>query len=73
MKAMVLEAIGRPLSLIGRETPAPGPGQVRVKVAACAVCRTNLHVVDGELPHPRLPVIPGHEIIGRIVSISFGG
>ncbi|MBN9280560.1 MAG: zinc-dependent alcohol dehydrogenase family protein, partial [Hyphomicrobium sp.] len=52
--------------------PAPGPGQVRVKVAACGVCRTDLHIVDGELTEPKLPIIPGHEIVGRIESVGDG-
>jgi len=62
---MVLEQQGRPL--VGREVadPEPGPGQVLVAVRACGVCRTDLHVVDGELPHPRLPLIPGHQIVGE--------
>ena len=48
--------------------PQPGPDQLLIKIAACAVCRTDLHVVDGELPNPKLPIIPGHEIVGRVVS-----
>lgn len=72
MKAMVLEAIGRPLKLIERELPSPGPGQALVEVAACAVCRTDLHVVDGELPYPKLPLIPGHEIVGRVIALGDG-
>ena len=66
MKAMVLEAVGRPLRLVEREMPRPGPGQVLVEIAACAVCRTDLHVIDGDLPHPKLPLVPGHEIVGRV-------
>jgi len=50
----------------------PGPGQIRVKVSACGVCRTDLHVIDGELPHPLVPIIPGHEIVGRIDAIGAG-
>lgn len=72
MRAMVL---GRPGELLRREErprPEPGPGQVLVKVSACGVCRTDLHVVDGELPDPALPVIPGHEIVGRVVSAGEG-
>jgi len=53
-------------------TPGPGPGQVLVKVAACGVCRTDLHVVDGDLSEPRLPIIPGDEIIGRVEAIGVG-
>jgi alcohol dehydrogenase, propanol-preferring len=68
MKAMILEEAGRPLRLIEFETTEPGPRQVLVSVDACAVCRTDLHVVDGDLTEPKLPIIPGHEIVGRIIS-----
>jgi propanol-preferring alcohol dehydrogenase len=68
MYAMVLEAPGRPLLLHERPVPVPGPEEVLVRIAACAVCRTDLHVVDGELPEPKLPLIPGHEIVGRVES-----
>ncbi|TIW16613.1 MAG: alcohol dehydrogenase, partial [Mesorhizobium sp.] len=70
MKAMVLESIGTPLKLIDRPDPIPGVGEIRLKVEACAICRTDLHVVDGDLPHPNLPVIPGHEIVGVIDSVG---
>ena len=66
MDAMVLEAPRQPLVLHSLPTPEPGPEEVLVRVAACAVCRTDLHVVDGELPEPKLPLIPGHEIVGRV-------
>jgi len=66
MRAMVLEAARTPLRVMNVETPVPGAGQVRVKVEACAVCRTDLHVVDGELTKPKLPLIPGHQIVGTI-------
>lgn len=69
---MVLESPGKPLVARDLEIPVPGPGQLCVKVAACAVCRTDLHVVDGELPNPKLPLIPGHEIVGRIESMGDG-
>jgi propanol-preferring alcohol dehydrogenase len=72
MRAMVLESSGKPLVPRDLEIPVPGPGQVCVKVAACAVCRTDLHVVDGELPNPKLPLIPGHEIVGRVDSLGEG-
>ncbi len=72
MQAMVLERIGEPLTFVERPDPQPAGGEVRVKVAACGVCRTDLHVVDGELPNPKLPVIPGHEIVGRIDLIGDG-
>src|SRR4051812_12182420 len=63
MRALVLDSPGKPLRLIERPRPRPGPGQVAIKVLACAVCRTDLHLVQGELPHPKLPIIPGHEIV----------
>jgi propanol-preferring alcohol dehydrogenase len=69
---MVLSARGAPLTLQERPDPTPGPGEVRVKVSACGVCRTDLHVVDGELPDIRYPVIPGHEIVGRIDALGSG-
>jgi propanol-preferring alcohol dehydrogenase len=72
MQAMVLNAIGTPLEWTGRPDPRPGPGEIRVRVSACAVCRTDLHVVDGDLPDPRLPIIPGHEIVGRIDALGAG-
>jgi propanol-preferring alcohol dehydrogenase len=72
MHAMVLRQLHKPLEWTERDDPAPGPGQIRVKVAACGVCRTDLHVVDGELPHPQLPIIPGHEIVGRIDALGQG-
>jgi propanol-preferring alcohol dehydrogenase len=72
MKAMVLERPGHPLRPMEVPRPAPEPGQVLVQVSACAVCRTDLHVVDGELPHPKRPLIPGHEIIGRVAGLGPG-
>jgi len=72
MHAMVLSKIGAPLAWTELPDRPPGPGQIRVKVAACGVCRTDLHVVDGELPHPQVPIIPGHEIVGRIDAIGAG-
>ena len=66
MHAMVLPAPGTPLRLEERADPAPGDGEIRVKVIACGVCRTDLHVVDAELPNIRYPIIPGHEIVGRV-------
>ena len=67
MQAMVLEEPGRPLVERMLPVPEPGPEQVLVRVHACGVCRTDLHVVDGELPDPKLPLIPGHEIVGTVV------
>lgn len=72
MKAMVLESVGAPLKLIERPDPAPGVGEIRVRVEACAVCRTDLHVVDGDLLHPKLPLIPGHEIVGIVDAVGEG-
>jgi len=70
MHAMVIEAPGTPLKPVVRDTPEPGPGDVLVKVAACGVCRTDLHVVDGDLREPKLPIVPGHEVVGRIHAIG---
>jgi len=72
MRAMVLQAPGRPLEIQDLPDPTPGPGQVRLRVRACAVCRTDLHVVDGELPDPALPLIPGHQIVGVIDALGSG-
>jgi propanol-preferring alcohol dehydrogenase len=70
MQAMVLKRPGGALEWTELPDRHPGPGEIRVRVAACGVCRTDLHVLDGELPHGRLPIIPGHEIIGRIDAIG---
>jgi alcohol dehydrogenase, propanol-preferring len=72
MKAMVLEKPGTPLRQLELPTPIPAAGQVLVKVAACGVCRTDLHVVDGDLKEPKLPVIPGHEIVGHVAALGAG-
>ncbi|MCX5514650.1 zinc-dependent alcohol dehydrogenase family protein [Kaistia algarum] len=72
MRAMVLHAVGQPLVLEERPVPLPGPGEIRVRVEACAVCRTDLHVVDGDLPDPRLPLVPGHEIVGIVEAVGEG-
>jgi alcohol dehydrogenase, propanol-preferring len=72
MLAMTLEAANTPLVARQVPSPTPGPGQVRIKVGACGVCRTDLHVVDGELTHPKQPIVPGHEIIGRIIACGEG-
>jgi propanol-preferring alcohol dehydrogenase len=72
MKVMTLRAAGKPLEPEDRELPTPGPGQVLVKVRACAVCRTDLHVVDGELPGVRHPIVPGHEIVGEVIAAGHG-
>ncbi len=70
MRAMVLERPHEPLKLVERPDLCPADGEVSVRVAACGVCRTDLHVVDGELPNPKLPIIPGHEIVGRIDAVG---
>lgn len=72
MKAMVLHAVGERLRLEERPLPLPGAGEIRVRVEACAVCRTDLHVVDGDLPDPKLPVVPGHEIVGIVDALGPG-
>jgi propanol-preferring alcohol dehydrogenase len=72
MKAMVLEKPGQPLQLLERPDPLPGPGQLLVSVSACGVCRTDLHVVDGDLDEARLPLIPGHEIVGKVAALGAG-
>lgn len=73
MRAMVLGAALLPLELERRNIPEPGPGELRLRVLACAVCRTDLHIVDGELPLPVLPIVPGHEIVGVVEAIGPGG
>jgi len=72
MYAMVLAARGAPLVFQERPDPVPGSGEVRIKVSACGVCRTDLHVVDGELPDLCYPIIPGHEVVGRIDALGDG-
>ncbi|MGO4684811.1 zinc-dependent alcohol dehydrogenase family protein [Hyphomicrobium sp. 2TAF46] len=72
MKAMVFHAVGRPLELEERPDPIPESGQIRIRVEACAVCRTDLHIIDGELPFPKLPIILGHQIIGIVDAVGPG-
>ncbi len=72
MLAMRLVKPGASLERVNLPDPQPRPGEIRVRVTACGVCRTDLHVVDGELPDPKLPIIPGHEIVGRIDAIGAG-
>ncbi|HEX5045469.1 MAG TPA: zinc-dependent alcohol dehydrogenase family protein [Candidatus Polarisedimenticolaceae bacterium] len=69
---MVLERQGAPLARREVASPAPGPGEVRVRIGACGVCRTDLHVVDGELPAHRLPLVPGHQAVGRVDALGPG-
>jgi propanol-preferring alcohol dehydrogenase len=68
--AMILDVPGEPLRVAEVPVPDPGEGQLLLRVHCCAVCRTDLHVVDGELPHPRLPLIPGHQIVGMVEKIG---
>ena len=72
MRAMVLRRAGERLAMEERPDPVPGPGQIRLRIEACGVCRTDLHLVDGELPDPKLPIVPGHEIVGRIDAVGEG-
>ncbi len=72
MRAMVLHRPGEALRLETLPVPTPGPGQIQLRVEACGVCRTDLHLIDGELPEPVLPIIPGHEIVGRISALGEG-
>lgn len=68
MRAMVLEAAGSPLQLREVEAPRPRAGRVQIRVTACGVCRTDLHILDGELSRPKLPLIPGHQIVGVVLE-----
>lgn len=72
MRAMTLDRIGQPLVLHTLPDPEPGPGEVRLRVEACGVCRTDLHVVDGELPDVTPPLVPGHEVVGRVDRLGTG-
>ena len=72
MRAMVLHAARTLLREVDLPVPTPGPEQVLVRVHACGVCRTDLHVVDGELPQPKLPLVPGHEIVGTVAGKGRG-
>ena len=69
---MLFEAAGRPLRLVERPMPEPAEGQVLVRIGACGVCRTDLHIVDGELDEPKLPLVPGHQIVGRVEAVGAG-
>jgi alcohol dehydrogenase, propanol-preferring len=70
MRAMVLEKLCTPLIMRERPAPEPAGGEILLEVAACGVCRTDLHVLDGELPNPKLPIVPGHEIVGRVAAMG---
>jgi propanol-preferring alcohol dehydrogenase len=71
MRAMQLDRPGEPLRAVERPVPAPGPGELLVEIAACGICRTDLHVVDGDISGP-LPIVPGHEIVGRVAALGEG-
>src|SRR5258708_12476298 len=73
MRAWVREQLGQPLRLRERPALVSAPGQLHLEVQACAVCRTDLHLVDGELPETPLPRVPGHEIVGRVLALGSGG
>ncbi|BDV41702.1 alcohol dehydrogenase [Geotalea uraniireducens] len=73
MRAMLFTGVGRPLQLTEMPIPEPGPGQLLLKVHACGICRTDLHIIDGELTEPKLPLIPGHQIVGSVVAAGPGG
>ncbi|MCU0570829.1 MAG: zinc-dependent alcohol dehydrogenase family protein [Oculatellaceae cyanobacterium Prado106] len=70
MRAMILETLGQPLKLVDLPIPQPRANQVLIQVQCCGICRTDLHVVDGELPHPKLPLVPGHQIVGTIARLG---
>ena len=70
MKASVFERAGQPLRVVDMPVPAPGPHQSLLRVMACGVCRTDLHVIDGELPDPKLPLVPGHQIVGTVEQVG---
>src|SRR5713101_1248814 len=72
MRAMLLEATGQALRDAILPLPVPQARQVLIAVRACGVCRTDLHLVDGELPDPKLPIVPGHEIVGRVAAMGEG-
>ncbi len=72
MRAMILESRRQPLRPAELPEPSPGPGQVLIAVRACGVCRTDLHILDGELEHPKLPLVPGHQIVGTVAAAGEG-
>ncbi|MEA3296540.1 MAG: zinc-dependent alcohol dehydrogenase family protein [candidate division Zixibacteria bacterium] len=72
MRAMILDKPGDPLRVADLPEPSPGPGELLLHVSVCGVCRTDLHVVDGDLTEPKLPIIPGHQIVGRVIRLGEG-
>jgi propanol-preferring alcohol dehydrogenase len=73
MRAMILDAAGRPLRPADVSVPEPGPDQIRIRVEVCGICRTDLHVIDGELLRPKLPLVPGHQIVGTVDVVGEDG
>jgi alcohol dehydrogenase, propanol-preferring len=76
MKAMLLRQVGpiesSPLELAQLPTPKPGPGEIRLRVRCCAICRTDLHVMEGDLPQQKLPIVPGHQVVGTVDALGSG-
>jgi len=72
MRAMILERAGQRLRQVDWPTPSVSAGQLLIHVSACAICRTDLHIIDGELTQPKLPLIPGHEIVGKVAALGEG-
>jgi alcohol dehydrogenase, propanol-preferring len=72
MRAMLFEGKGKPLLLKDLPVPSPEPGQILVRVHACGICRTDLHIIDGELDEPKLPLVPGHQVVGRVAGMGAG-
>jgi len=72
MRAILFEGVGSPLRLVDLPLPDPGAGEVRLRVEACGICRTDLHVLDGELAHPKRPVVPGHQVVGIVDALGPG-
>lgn len=72
MNAMIFEGSGLPLKLVHRNKPEPGPGQILLEISACGVCRTDLHVIDSDLKEPKLPLVVGHEIVGKVSKLGQG-
>src|SRR3954462_15479134 len=72
MRCMQLDRPGEPLRLVERAIPNPAPGELLIAVSACGICRTDLHVIDGDLAPAKLPIVPGHEIVGRVMAVGQG-
>ncbi|WP_342587687.1 alcohol dehydrogenase catalytic domain-containing protein [Allosphingosinicella vermicomposti] len=71
MRAMELQEVGGPLQFVERETPVPGAGELLIQISACGVCRTDLHIIDGDI-RDHLPIVPGHEIVGHVLASGLG-